>query len=151
SEAEKVHVRRRVQEPQAAIDLERIEVRSAAEARGQDDLVDVSRGDIPLRFLDGVDVPVARQARARVRESARPRRCVDAAAQRGDDLGAKPLPLVVAARMEERDSPRQVIENEERRRGDEDRLGNDRKSTRLNSSHVKISYAVFCLKKKKNK
>src|SRR5690606_40791604 len=28
--------------------------------------------------------------------------------------------------------------------------GTDRKSTRLNSSHVKISYAVFCLKKKKN-
>src|SRR5690606_41307425 len=28
--------------------------------------------------------------------------------------------------------------------------GLDRKSTRLNSSHVKTSYAVFCLKKKKN-
>src|SRR5690606_41635937 len=28
------------------------------------------------------------------------------------------------------------------------RPGLDRKSTRLNSSHVKISYAVFCLKKK---
>src|SRR5699024_12279088 len=27
----------------------------------------------------------------------------------------------------------------------------DRKSTRLNSSHVSISYAVFCLKKKNNK
>src|SRR5690606_40439799 len=27
-------------------------------------------------------------------------------------------------------------------------LAKDRKSTRLNSSHVKISYAVFCLKKK---
>src|SRR5215469_11268753 len=27
----------------------------------------------------------------------------------------------------------------------------DRKSTRLNSSHVEISYAVFCLKKKKHK
>src|SRR5690625_6181488 len=27
--------------------------------------------------------------------------------------------------------------------------GQDRKSTRLNSSHVAISYAVFCLKKKK--
>src|SRR6266496_4919668 len=27
----------------------------------------------------------------------------------------------------------------------------DRKSTRLNSSHVEISYAVFCLKKKKTK
>src|SRR5690606_16855633 len=30
------------------------------------------------------------------------------------------------------------------------RVSEDRKSTRLNSSHVKISYAVFCLKKKKN-
>src|SRR5438874_8619025 len=29
--------------------------------------------------------------------------------------------------------------------------GRDRKSTRLNSSHVEISYAVFCLKKKKTK
>src|SRR2546426_9240689 len=29
--------------------------------------------------------------------------------------------------------------------------GEDRKSTRLNSSHLVISYAVFCLKKKKNK
>src|SRR2546427_5887855 len=30
------------------------------------------------------------------------------------------------------------------------RLRRDRKSTRLNSSHSQISYAVFCLKKKKN-
>src|SRR2546422_5699717 len=30
------------------------------------------------------------------------------------------------------------------------RTGRDRKSTRLNSSHGYISYAVFCLKKKKN-
>src|SRR5204862_7637539 len=30
-------------------------------------------------------------------------------------------------------------------------LSQDRKSTRLNSSHVEISYAVFCLKKKKEK
>src|SRR3989442_9796233 len=30
-------------------------------------------------------------------------------------------------------------------------LCRDRKSTRLNSSHVRISYAVFCLKKKKEK
>src|SRR2546426_9203876 len=29
--------------------------------------------------------------------------------------------------------------------------GRDRKSTRLNSSHLVISYAVFCLKKKKNR
>src|SRR5882724_243428 len=31
------------------------------------------------------------------------------------------------------------------------RTTSDRKSTRLNSSHLGISYAVFCLKKKKNK
>src|SRR2546429_7373411 len=44
-----------------------------------------------------------------------------------------------------------------RRRGQQDRRGGriflrqrDRKSTRLNSSHGYISYAVFCLKKKKN-
>src|SRR5690606_42155245 len=42
----------------------------------------------------------------------------------------------------------------EPRRGARGRLeeaagAEDRKSTRLNSSHVKISYAVFCLKKKK--
>src|SRR3989442_11433853 len=37
----------------------------------------------------------------------------------------------------------QVLDRRKRR---EDR---DRKSTRLNSSHVRISYAVFCLKKKK--
>src|SRR5699024_12301053 len=30
-------------------------------------------------------------------------------------------------------------------------VGEDRKSTRLNSSHVSISYAVFCLKKKRNR
>src|SRR3712207_7074796 len=36
-----------------------------------------------------------------------------------------------------------------RRLTQDDRL-EDRKSTRLNSSHANISYAVFCLKKKKN-
>src|SRR3712207_8133327 len=37
-------------------------------------------------------------------------------------------------------------------RGPHQRLGGhpDRKSTRLNSSHANISYAVFCLKKKKH-
>src|SRR2546430_14212434 len=36
-----------------------------------------------------------------------------------------------------------------RGRRDGPRRGEDRKSTRLNSSHSQISYAVFCLKKKK--
>src|SRR5437870_8187106 len=38
-----------------------------------------------------------------------------------------------------------------RRGGRSRRQNGDRKSTRLNSSHVAISYAVFCLKKKKKK
>src|SRR5436309_10018011 len=48
-----------------------------------------------------------------------------------------------AARLEENGDA-----HEKRRPGPE--VGEDRKSTRLNSSHVKISYAVFCLKKKIN-
>src|SRR5690349_24020964 len=56
--------------------------------------------------------------------------------------------------------PDPVGHRQHRRRGDVPRLVQalaaarrpviDRKSTRLNSSHVEISYAVFCLKKKKN-
>src|SRR5438477_6475305 len=38
----------------------------------------------------------------------------------------------------------------DRGRGIRFALRRDRKSTRLNSSHMSISYAVFCLKKKKN-
>src|SRR5690606_41565414 len=47
---------------------------------------------------------------------------------------------------------RQQHQHARRQREPEHRLHHqDRKSTRLNSSHVKISYAVFCLKKKKDK
>src|SRR2546430_12705110 len=38
-----------------------------------------------------------------------------------------------------------------KRMGGVTRAGLDRKSTRLNSSHSQISYAVFCLKKKKKR
>src|SRR5256885_4401176 len=44
-------------------------------------------------------------------------------------------------------SPRRV---DARGRASTRRGDGDRKSTRLNSSHLVISYAVFCLKKKKN-
>src|SRR5436309_8329250 len=57
------------------------------------------------------------------------------------------VPLDVAAAVGRRAcTGRPRLEPE---RGEVMRL--DRKSTRLNSSHVKISYAVFCLKKKKKK
>src|SRR2546426_7305056 len=48
-----------------------------------------------------------------------------------------------------RRAPQGCIRQCRRRRGGR-RLSVDRKSTRLNSSHLVISYAVFCLKKKKN-
>src|SRR5690606_41306914 len=44
--------------------------------------------------------------------------------------------------------PEQALERRACALGGELRGREDRKSTRLNSSHVKISYAVFCLKKK---
>src|SRR5690606_40368813 len=45
-------------------------------------------------------------------------------------------------------SPQYHVQKPPRVGGSPDQRGRDRKSTRLNSSHVKISYAVFCLKKK---
>src|SRR5258705_8620077 len=49
--------------------------------------------------------------------------------------------------------PRVLGERAEQRhqRAEEEHVEEDRKSTRLNSSHLGISYAVFCLKKKKKK
>src|SRR5688500_19725935 len=46
-------------------------------------------------------------------------------------------------------SRRTVAPSRHRRTTSNSRNGADRKSTRLNSSHLVISYAVFCLKKKK--
>src|SRR5258707_9640980 len=54
-----------------------------------------------------------------------------------DALPICPAPL--------RDHPPRVSEEPHR---STERPGGDRKSTRLNSSHANISYAVFCLKKK---
>src|SRR5690606_41647726 len=47
--------------------------------------------------------------------------------------------------------PIRVLETIKKTSHKEEGIGGDRKSTRLNSSHVKISYAVFCLKKKNKK
>src|SRR3712207_7261895 len=49
----------------------------------------------------------------------------------------------------ERAQARQVLEVRQGGRRVLDAVRQDRKSTRLNSSHANISYAVFCLKKKK--
>src|SRR2546422_3609163 len=58
-------------------------------------------------------------------------------------LGAAAPPLDAAGHRRHRGADRHLV-----RGGAAERLS-DRKSTRLNSSHGYISYAVFCLKKKK--
>src|SRR5438067_3173132 len=68
---------------------------------------------------------------------------------RSADAGeARRPPRATALGLRGRDRRHRV---EPRRSGQERSLEVDRKSTRLNSSHVSISYAVFCLKKKKKK
>src|SRR3712207_8413593 len=47
----------------------------------------------------------------------------------------------------DRDEPERERALDVERLADDVRAGEDRKSTRLNSSHANISYAVFCLKK----
>src|SRR5688572_31262266 len=62
------------------------------------------------------------------------------------------LPLFEEGEMDiKKPAPRARSRKHKRKKGDTDQLAAqlaDRKSTRLNSSHSQISYAVFCLKKK---
>src|SRR2546427_9495360 len=61
----------------------------------------------------------------------------------------------IAVEVERREVPhpgrRNLLDDAAEEGVAEECLNRDRKSTRLNSSHSQISYAVFCLKKKKNK
>src|SRR5438034_5333650 len=59
----------------------------------------------------------------------------------------------IRAAIDLRDRYRNLVSSLERQYAAFKRCGKaeDRKSTRLNSSHTVISYAVFCLKKKNNK
>src|SRR2546426_3357476 len=72
----------------------------------------------------------------------------------GEQPGAVGRQLALAEPFEQRELDREDGDSGEEREGaeahveDDDEDG-DRKSTRLNSSHLVISYAVFCLKKKK--
>src|SRR5690242_21277070 len=66
--------------------------------------------------------------------------------------GVGPLRVRAPGAREHQDTAR--VQERQRRHPRDDiahELGEDRKSTRLNSSHMSISYAVFCLKKKKQK
>src|SRR5688572_31868010 len=72
-----------------------------------------------------------------------------------EHLAAREARCALAGVVEEHDASVLVEHADERLRGLHESLGEriaelerDRKSTRLNSSHSQISYAVFCLKKK---
>src|SRR3712207_8747048 len=63
--------------------------------------------------------------------------------QHGDDAEVGGIPDVAAVDAED------VLRRDRDRRAQRVGPERDRKSTRLNSSHANISYAVFCLEKKK--
>src|SRR5690606_41841421 len=97
--------------------------------------------DVFLALLITPLIPYTTLFRSR---AVRPRRDAD----RGGALGGEPVPADVAVRVDPADRVR-LVESEPQRPVRPE--GDDRKSTRLNSSHVKISYAVMCLKKKNHR
>src|SRR5689334_24135216 len=68
---------------------------------------------------------------------------------RGLEHGGRGVRVRVAAGHSQRDRPTGDGAADDRKYSAEAFHDRDRKSTRLNSSHSSISYAVFCLKKKK--
>src|SRR3712207_7765723 len=70
-------------------------------------------------------------------------------AQAHEDVATLRREMIIYGFMErERGNYRRVEQPQEQHPNVAQELGKDRKSTRLNSSHANISYAVFCLKKK---
>src|SRR3712207_7863179 len=68
----------------------------------------------------------------------------------GEPVRRDGAPDLARAVVHEGAERRRVARDPSRRLAPERALVLDRKSTRLNSSHANISYAVFCLKKKKD-
>src|SRR5207249_9106083 len=85
--------------------------------------------DLLRQLRDRAAVPLQQRAP----QLHRPERVADDVAQQGHPRDDLVLVVLAVARPPD---------------GGRDRVREDRKSTRLNSSHVSISYAVFCLKKK---
>src|SRR3712207_6909692 len=69
--------------------------------------------------------------------------------QRVGTVAAVPQPVGDHRDVDQREGDERAEVDERRRGGHVEEERPDRKSTRLNSSHANISYAVFCLKKKK--
>src|SRR5690348_18091071 len=78
------------------------------------------------------------------------RRSSDLAKEPAND-GPNVLPVTLGGEKPERAFARVTVHPKNKAAAAVVRLNKDRKSTRLNSSHPSISYAVFCLKKKRKK
>src|SRR2546426_11819088 len=117
-----------------------------------------------LAFASAFRLPTRGEAAVRsvLQDTSRPLPQAKAAVDLGDAFASvaehvKPAVVFIKSERRERVSNRRVPSfddffNAPRRPQVEQGSGSglDRKSTRLNSSHLVISYAVFCLKKKKN-
>src|SRR5439155_4299950 len=124
----------------------------AATGGGEERLLERPDAESPLHVLDRLEEeqlaaieqpdPVGKRlGLGHVVRAEQDRRVVERA-----HLADEVLHLELRARVEAR---RRLVEQEQHRRGEEG-TREDRKSTRLNSSHVAISYAVLCLQKKTN-
>ena len=72
AESQKVHIRRRVHDPQRAIDLKRIDARLTVEALREHALEDIARGDILLRLRHGLQERRLRGSRRQLQLSGNP-------------------------------------------------------------------------------
>src|SRR5262245_9590896 len=115
------------------------------------------RGRVVQRFLGSHPQAAVRcgrerrrrgQPRPAGRRGARAVQCIQAFAGRHHELVAR---RVAPDRFDTEDSRRSGMPAASVVRQAAEAAPRDRKSTRLNSSHLGISYAVFCLKKKKKK
>ena len=98
-----IHVRRRVDESQRAIDLKRIEVVRAGETAGQHQLIDITGSDVFLGAFNACHIGLARQRHLGLAEASGGAWRRQGSAQRRDDLRAQHLTFVFAARMQQRD------------------------------------------------
>src|SRR5699024_1189756 len=85
------------------------------------------------------------------KSSAQELRTVDVGSFKGEDFAGEKIPFLKEIVESVPSNKRLFIEIKDSERIVPYVKDIDRKSTRLNSSHVSISYAVFCLKKKKKK
>ncbi len=120
AKVEVVHVGRRVEQPQGAVDLERIGMALAGEADGEHELEDIARADVVFHAGDAFDERGFAQAGLWRLVAAARRGGRLGPAQGDDEFAAEALPFPLLPGVQERDAAREVIEDEQRTRRDEE-------------------------------